>query len=110
MLLIDVAVLSVLYAIRIMGGGAATGITLSFWLMSFSFFLFLSLALLKRHNELLRLNAMAELAVPGRGYIPKDKMPVAIFGICCAMLSAIILLMYYHSGTTSVLYPTPLCW
>lgn len=107
-LLIDVTTLSILYGIRIVGGAAATGITLSFWLMSFSFFVFLSLALLKRHNELLRLASGSHQSVPGRGYIPNDKTPVAVFGICAAMLSAIILLLYYNSGSTAALYPSPL--
>lgn len=54
-LLIDVAMLAGLYTVRVIGGSAATDIHLSFWLLSYSFFLFLSLALLKRHNELVRL-------------------------------------------------------
>lgn len=107
-LLIDVATLAILYSIRIVAGGAATNIPLSFWLMSFSFFLFLSLALLKRHNELLRLAQREESVVPGRGYIPKDSKPVAIFGIVSAMLSLIVLLLYYNSGATEVLYRRPM--
>jgi hypothetical protein len=64
--LIDVAVLAGLYTVRMFCGAMATGIQPSFWLLSFSFFLFLSLALLKRHNELLRLKTVRESSVPGR--------------------------------------------
>jgi 4-hydroxybenzoate polyprenyltransferase len=107
-LLIDVAVLAGLYTIRMIGGATATDIHLSFWLMSFSFFLFLSLALLKRHNELLRLQAENVSTVPGRGYVPADSMPVAIFGISCGVISALVLLLYYNSGDIAKLYPSPL--
>jgi 4-hydroxybenzoate polyprenyltransferase len=108
MLLIDVAVLAGLYTVRMVGGATATGIQLSFWLLSFSFFLFLSLALLKRHNELLRLNAEQESSVPGRGYIPSDSMPVAMFGIGSGLIAALLLLLYYNSGSVAKLYPTAL--
>ncbi|WP_348692733.1 UbiA family prenyltransferase [Duganella fentianensis] len=108
MLLIDVAVLGGLYTIRMIGGAAATGIHISFWLLSFSFFLFLSLALLKRHNELLRLESENLSNVPGRGYLSSDSIPVAIFGIACAVISTLVLMLYYNSGDVAKLYPSPM--
>lgn len=107
-LLIDVAMLAGLYTIRIIGGSAATDIRLSFWLLSYSFFLFLSLALLKRHNELVRLKEENVLTVPGRGYVPADSTPVAIFGISSGVISALVLMLYYNSGEVAKLYPSPL--
>src|SRR5208283_42673 len=53
--LIDVFLLAGLYTIRLFGGGEATGHWLSLWLLGFSSFLFLSLALVKRTEELLTL-------------------------------------------------------
>ena len=47
----DVVVLAGLYTLRILAGGAATGITVSEWLLGFSMFFFLSLAMLKRYAE-----------------------------------------------------------
>ena len=108
LLLIDVVVLSSLYTIRLIGGAAATGIQLSFWLLSFSFFLFLSLALLKRHNELLRLRRGPQAAVPGRGYLPQDSLPVGIFGVSAAVISTLVLMLYYNSAGVAKLYPSPL--
>lgn len=108
MLLIDVAVLAGLYTVRMVGGAMATGIQLSFWLLSFSFFLFLSLALLKRHNELVRLKSAKEFSVPGRGYIPADSLPVAMFGIGSGLIAALLLLLYYNSGSVAKLYPNAL--
>src|SRR5699024_7932180 len=46
--IVDVLVLAGLYTTRIIAGGTAAAIHLSFWLLAFSVFLFLSLALAKR--------------------------------------------------------------
>ena len=48
---LDVLLLSGLYTIRLLAGGAATGVQVSYWLLVFSLFLFLSLALLKHYTE-----------------------------------------------------------
>ena len=50
--LVDVIVLAQLYTLRVYGGGAATGIVPSHWLLTFSLFIFLSLALMKRFTEI----------------------------------------------------------
>src|SRR5260370_257427 len=55
--LIDVFLLAGLYTIRLFGGGEASGHWLSLWLLGFSSFLFLSLALVKRVEELIALGA-----------------------------------------------------
>ena len=49
--LIDVMTLAALYTLRIIAGSAATGIFVSFWLLAFSIFIFLSLAAAKRYAE-----------------------------------------------------------
>jgi 4-hydroxybenzoate polyprenyltransferase len=46
--IVDVLVLAGLYELRILAGAAAIGVTVSFWLLSFSMLLFLSLAFIKR--------------------------------------------------------------
>ncbi len=50
--MLDVIVLAALYTVRIIGGAVVIGGGLSFWLLAFSMFLFLSLAMLKRYTEL----------------------------------------------------------
>jgi hypothetical protein len=51
-LVIDVLVLASLYTLRVIAGHLATGVPFSFWLLSVTFFLFLSLAFSKRSAEL----------------------------------------------------------
>jgi hypothetical protein len=51
-LLVDVFTLASLYTLRIVAGAMATGTDFSFWLLAFSIFFFLSLALVKRYVEL----------------------------------------------------------
>src|SRR5438067_11360895 len=50
--LLDVFVLSSFYTIRIWSGGLISGTPVSDWLMAFSLFFFLSLAMAKRYSEL----------------------------------------------------------
>ena len=71
-MLIDVFCLAGLYTLRILAGGAATGIEISTWLMAFSMFLFLSLAFLKRFTELLSMPTEKGPYLPGRGYQELD--------------------------------------
>jgi UbiA prenyltransferase family len=51
LLVINVLTLALLYTLRLVAGGAATGIVLSPWLLSFAFFLFLSLAFLEARRR-----------------------------------------------------------
>ncbi len=50
--ILDVITLAALYTVRVLAGAAAVMILPSFWLLAFSMFLFLSLALVKRYTEL----------------------------------------------------------
>src|SRR5215813_1368606 len=52
-LVIDVLLLALLYTLRVIAGHLATGVPFSFWLLSFAFFLFLSLAFSKRAADLI---------------------------------------------------------
>ena len=65
--LVDVFLLAGLYTIRLFGGGIASGHEVSLWLLAFSGFLFLGLALLKRVTELSALSRMDKQFVGRRG-------------------------------------------
>ncbi|MCH8142116.1 MAG: UbiA family prenyltransferase [Proteobacteria bacterium] len=64
--IIDVLALAVLYTLRIIAGAAAISVAPSFWILAFSMFLFLSLALVKRFTELSGIEGLE--TVKGRGY------------------------------------------
>jgi 4-hydroxybenzoate polyprenyltransferase len=96
-----------LYTLRILGGSAATHIEPSFWLLAFSFFIFLSLALLKRYSELFNLKRQGKEKTSGRGYTTADKHPIGIMGINSAFMSVLILILYFNSSNVLVLYRNP---
>ncbi|UCI04973.1 UbiA family prenyltransferase [Mesorhizobium sp. B1-1-8] len=107
MLLIDVLTLAGLYTVRVMAGAAATGVDVSFWLLAFSIFFFLSLALVKRFVEL-RTTAIAPgERIAGRGYRTEDQEIVAQAGMASAFSSALVLALYMDSPAVRELYPHP---
>ena len=52
--LLDTLIIGILFTVRILLGIAASGLVPSAWLLTFSMFFFFSLAVAKRHTELLR--------------------------------------------------------
>jgi len=101
--LLDVMVLAGLYTARIYAGAFATGIPVSEWLASFSMFLFLSLAFLKRASELLA----REAGTPGRGYLAADREAVFSMGVSAGYLSVLVLALYLSSPEVRRLYARP---
>ncbi len=106
-IMLDVVTLASFYTMRLMAGSAATDIAISQWLLSFSTFFFLGLAMVKRYTELLRMVSRNNSALHGRGYTAEDKAPVLIMGITCSLLSILILALYFASPDIQVLYTNP---
>jgi 4-hydroxybenzoate polyprenyltransferase len=104
--MLDVLVLAGLYTMRLIGGAAATSVTLSFWLLSFAMFLFLSLALAKRFSEL-DLHSSAHEGIAVRGYRDSDLPMLAQLGSSSAVVSVLVLALYINSDSVSVLYDRP---
>lgn len=107
LVMIDIVTLAILYSLRVLGGSAATSIEPSFWLLAFSFFLFLSLALLKRHSELFNLHRDGKEKTRGRGYTTADRIPIGIMGVNAAFLSVLVFLLYFNSHNVVQLYRHP---
>lgn len=106
-MMIDVITLAGLYTIRVIGGAAAISVPLSEWLLAFSMFIFLSLALIKRHSEMAaRLDA--GLSDPAnRDYRVAD-LPVLIALSAAAGYSAVIVCaLYLSSPVVHTLYHHP---
>jgi 4-hydroxybenzoate polyprenyltransferase len=106
-LVLDVLILALLYAMRVVAGSLATGIVLSPWLLSFAFFLFLSLAFSKRAADLVQHRQDNRNALPGRGYITTDLDAVCIAGMCSGFLSSLVLALYINSDSVQLLYRRP---
>lgn len=105
---IDCLILALLYNFRIVVGAAAVNISLSPWLFTFSIFIFLSLAFVKRYAELL---VYAKLGtskkIYGRSYIIKDSFFIQILGLSFSYISIAILALYLNSETVVILYSKP---
>jgi 4-hydroxybenzoate polyprenyltransferase len=108
--LLDVFVLAGLYTIRLIAGHEATKIEYSFWLLAFSMFIFLSLALLKRYTELAAVRQKDQPGPAGRGYVSGDLELVAMLGIGSGFLSVLVMALYVKSPEldTQRLYQNPM--
>lgn len=102
--IIDIVVLSLFYIIRIYAGGFVSGTMISEWLVMFSIFTFISLAILKRYNEIVLIN---DETISVRGYSSKDKSILMVFGITLSLLSSVIYLFYTQSERVNLLYSEP---
>ncbi len=105
--IIDVLTLAGLYTLRVIAGAAAILIPPSFWLLAFSIFIFLSLALAKRHTELRMLRERGELTASGRGWHVEDLSLVQSLGIAAGLSSVQVLALYIDSAAARKLYATP---
>lgn len=111
MLLLDVICLAGLYTLRLLGGKLAANIPLSFWLMAFALFFFLSLAFLKRYVELQSSGAPEQTRIAGRGYRPEDIGIVGQSGVSSGFTAVLVLALYINSDTVGTLYSEPwLIW
>ncbi|MCB8878163.1 UbiA family prenyltransferase [Acidisoma silvae] len=110
--ILDVFLLATLYTIRMLGGGVATGYDVSLWLLAFSGFLFLSLALVKRAGEMdgvLRAGGAGKAA--RRGYLSDDLPMLTSFGCASSFTSSIVLALFVRSDDAMLHYGTPqLLW
>ena len=106
--MLDVVVLAALYTVRIIGGAAVIGGGgLSFWLLAFSMFLFLSLAMLKRYTELLSMQSNGKADASGRGYTVEDLPLIQSLGGASGYLSVLVLALYINSTASEALYRHP---
>jgi 4-hydroxybenzoate polyprenyltransferase len=105
--MVDVIVLAALYTARIIAGAAAIEARLTFWLLAFSMFIFLSLALVKRYAELHVLRERGLIRTRGRGYVADDIPLISSLGAASGYLSVLVLALYIQDGATTSLYRYP---
>jgi 4-hydroxybenzoate polyprenyltransferase len=105
--LLDALVLACLYTLRIVAGAAAVSVPLSFWMLLFSIFLFLSLAFVKRYTELEALRRQGQLQAVGRSYEVRDLPILQSLGCASGYLSVLVLALYVNSPEIEALYRHP---
>ena len=118
--LVDVLMLSGLYALRLLAGASATNTLISPWLSSFAIFLFLSLAMVKRFSELANLRERGLAHSHGRGYLVTDIEQIRSFGTASAYAAVVVFSLYIsrpdvdalyrHSGRLWLIVPFLLYW
>lgn len=104
--IVDIILLAALYTIRVLAGSAATNIEPSFWLLLFSLFTFLSLALVKRYSEMSMVIEQNQSMASGRGYYTQDLIVLISLGASSAMCSVMVFALYINSPETSLMYPS----
>ena len=104
--IVDVLVLAMLYTVRLIAGAAAISVPPSAWLLAFSTFFFLSLALVKRYEEI-HASRRDSGAAAIRGYVQSDLEVVGISGIASGYLSVLVMALYTNAREITVLYTRP---
>lgn len=111
LILLDCLTLAMLYTLRIVAGASAASMALSFWLLAFSVFLFLSLAFVKRYAELEIQLLHGKQKTHGRGYYTSDAPLVQTLGITSGYAAVLVLALYLNSDAVVWLYRSPeLVW
>lgn len=105
--LLDVFLLAALYTVRIVAGGMVSGYEVTQWLLGFSVFAFLSLAIAKRVAELLSTRARASGQLARRGYADTDVPMLQMLGVSASFVSAVVLSLYLQSQAAKALYAHP---
>jgi len=108
--ILDIVLLAVLFTIRLLAGHFATEIVVSPWLLTFSIFIFSSLACLKRSTEL-KDKLPAKDVLVGRGYCADDYFIINQIGITTGIIATLVMALYLNSSAVLNLYSSPyLLW
>tara|TARA_B100000427_G_scaffold198739_1_gene165178 strand:- start:4213 stop:5070 length:858 start_codon:yes stop_codon:yes gene_type:complete len=102
--IVDLLILATFYTIRIITGGSAINIKITFWLMTFSVFWFLSLSIIKKLVDI-------EQTGNASSYDNNSQDFLAQIGISSGFASIIVACLYINNPQVSHLYHTPqLLW
>jgi 4-hydroxybenzoate polyprenyltransferase/phosphoserine phosphatase len=104
--LLDVFILASLYTLRIVAGGVASHHPVTLWLLAFSMFTFLSLALVKRVAELTAVPD-SDFSPARRGYRAGDRNILAMFGIASSFSGSVVLALFISSNAAVEEYRAP---
>ena len=106
-MLVDIVVLALLYTVRVIAGGVAIDVVLSEWLLTFSLFIFTSLALIKRYVELAtRLDRGMEDPT-NRNYLKTDLVVIGGLAAASGMNAVTVFALYLSSPAVVSVYTRP---
>jgi len=105
--IVDVLILSGLYTLRLLAGGAATSTPISHWLAGFAIFLFLSLATVELFAELEKVKLTGTKLMNDRGYRISDVEQIRSFGTTSAFAAAVVFANYIDGLAAMKLYNHP---
>lgn len=107
-MVVDVITLGLLYTLRIIAGAFVLDLQPTFWILAFSLFIFLSLALIKRYAELREARELGKMGrASGRDYFPADLEMISSIGTASGYLSVLILALYIQEISQTALYRYP---
>ena len=101
LLFLDLIALAGLFALRVLTGAVAVEVPVSAWLVAFSLFLFLALAVAKRTT------ALRNETVGGRAYLGEDAAALTVLGGASAFAAVVVLAFYIQSPDVAALYARP---
>lgn len=108
---VDIIILAGLYLSRVIAGAGAIDAKLSFWLLAFSLFLFLSLAIIKRIAELTQAEQCNQPSVTGSSYTTDDRFLLMSLGAASGYNALLVLILYINAPEAVSHYQHPaLLW
>jgi 4-hydroxybenzoate polyprenyltransferase/phosphoserine phosphatase len=105
--IVDVVVLAMLYTLRVIAGGEAIDLSVSEWLLGFSMFMFMSLALIKRYVELSQNKKLSLPDPTNRNYNTGDMNIIGSLAAASAFNAITLFSLYLSSDTVHRLYRHP---
>ncbi len=109
-MLADVVTLAALYTMRVIAGSIAINVVMSEWLLAFSLFIFMSLALVKRYVEMTA-QPEEDSVLPNRGYLASDRSMVGTLAAASGFNTVVVFALYVSSDSVRTLYTHPqLLW
>ena len=92
--LFDTLIIGTLFTSRLLMGIALLHQTYSEWLLTFSMFFFVSLAIAKRHTEIVRAGISTSHSLKSRGYQLEDAALTLALGVSSSVASLVIMVLF----------------
>ena len=92
--ILDTLIIGILFTTRLIMGITLLRLPASAWLLTFSVFFFFSLAMAKRHTEIVRAGSSGSHSLASRGYLLEDEPLTLALGVASAVASLLIMVLF----------------